>query len=449
MRDICIPEVLYAGRQNARLRRWITLALLIALFLHASLFYGLYYLGLHPLLLFVQPQQEIPDAMQYVLIDDKLTSEEPDPAEQARIRAREDRRSRAQTIDESLPKNGPSSDRKSRDIDFQAGKPMPSEASSPATPSTPAQPTPPTSPVPPTPPTPLTQPTQPVQPVAKAVIEPPAPQEKQPPLPEPAEKTADLAPDLTEDLQKIEALTLPKKADGMAGTVAVKPEKTPDAVENKRKTETTEKPEKPEDAPRKPLQATQRETVKEMKPQEQAQQEQAQPQPQQPPQPRQPQQAPQPQQVALPPAPPTMNIPVKRISSTPRQRGGAIGNRPNSSAAMRAASESLAVLRDRYGAYMDMILKRIQESILIQQQLSPVMFNQGSVVMTFRIDESGRLGTIRYITAEPSDLAAETAAARQVLEDVGRGEPFPPPTPQMLADPDFQKITINFLFVPR
>ena len=144
-----------------------------------------------------------------------------------------------------------------------------------------------------------------------------------------------------------------------------------------------------------------------------------------------------------------MNIPVKRIGSTPRRQGGSVGSRSNSSAAMRAASDSMAVLRDKYGEYMDMVLRRIQEAILIQQQLSPIMFNQGTVVMTFRIDDTGRLGTIRFIQAAPVDLTGETAAARRVLEDVGGGAPFPPPTPQMLADPDFQKITIMFMFEPR
>ncbi|MBP5232800.1 MAG: hypothetical protein J6333_05280, partial [Planctomycetes bacterium] len=117
-------------------------------------------------------------------------------------------------------------------------------------------------------------------------------------------------------------------------------------------------------------------------------------------------------------------------------------------AAMQASAQSLAVLRDRYGEYMDKVLRRIQQAIYIQQQIMPMMFNQGAVVMTFTIDASGRLQAIRYVASAPEGLVQERAAARQVLEDVRNGEPLPRPTPEMLADPDFQKITINFIFAP-
>ena len=227
MRDIFIPQVIYTGRQSSRLRRMITAALALALLLHAGLFYGLYYLGLHPLRVMPQEEEPNPEAMQYVLIDESLTTEEADPAETAKMRGRETRRSRAETIDESQPKNGPSAKEPAKTVDFQAGKPLPSEAA--AKPSAPTQPTPP---APQSPPTPQTPPVPPVQPVAKTPVEQPVAQEKQPPLPEPVEKVADLAPDLPDNLLTPAELTLPKKADGLTGETAVKPQTAPDAPEN-------------------------------------------------------------------------------------------------------------------------------------------------------------------------------------------------------------------------
>lgn len=419
MRDIFIPQILYAGRQQNRLRLWLILAFLLALLLHLGLLAGLYFLGMHPLFLLLPQQQETPpDSMQYVLVDEKLMQEEADPQETTKLEGRVTRRSRATEIDPSLPKAGPQTTKKERSTDFAAGKPLPSQA--PVTPSNPAQPvqqTTPQQPVQPRPPVAAQPPVTPPQPVEKPLV-----QEK----PEPLEKTADLAPELTEDTVP-EAVLLALKTEGIEGKSREKPQSKPDAPENKKKAQETQK---------QPQTEAKKQHVKATQP----------PRPEQPPAVAQPQQEPQP---ALPPAPQTMNIPVRRIGATQRTQGGVTGMRTNSSAAMKAGSQSMAVLRAKYGAYMDLILQRIQQSILIQQQLSPMMFNQGIVVMSFSVDAGGKLGGIRFIQAQPVDLTGESAAARRVLEDVASGEAFPPPSPQMLADPSFQKITINFLFEPR
>ncbi|GHT01833.1 hypothetical protein FACS1894108_15810 [Planctomycetales bacterium] len=104
------------------------------------------------------------------------------------------------------------------------------------------------------------------------------------------------------------------------------------------------------------------------------------------------------------------------------------------------------MLRSRYGEYMDELLRRIQNAIYIQQQLSPMTFTRGTVIFTFTVNAAGRLDRINYLGAEPADLPQETGAARRVLTDVQNGKLLDPPTPEMLADPLFQKITVNFIF---
>lgn len=438
MRDFLIPEILYTGYLSRRNHRFYIAAAIIALLLHILFIVGAWQLDLLPTFLIApsKPPERV-DAMQFVLVDQNLTDEKPDELDQNKLRGRVSRVSRAEEINPNLPKNGPSAEEKSAYTDFKAGKPVPpSPASAPVAPS---KPQPVSKAAPATPPVPQMKPLPEVKPVQKTPTpveaqKPPVekPSEKPAEKPEPVAKTADLAPDLTEDVEKLAFLPVPakKKAEGEKGTAAEKPEAKPDdpekALKSAEKAEKTEKIEKVE------------------------KQEKTEPEQQtQPPVTAQPQQTPTPPTPPLPESTPTRNIPIKRIGSKPRTQGGSLGRRENSSAAMKAGFKSMAVLRDRYGDYLDLILRRIQEAILIQQQLSPVMFNQGSVVMTFSIDADGRLGEIRFIASEPEALPNESSAARRVLQDVASGAPFPPPTPQMLADPNFQKIVINFIFEPR
>lgn len=426
MRDIFIPRVIDIGAQPRfmRLAGGICAALVILLYLLG--FYAIYVFGLTQYLLMLvvpQPPEQIPDSMQYVLVSEDLIDEEQLP-EQVRQRGRVTRVSRDTSVDPNLPKLGPQMQEQSPVAEFAEGHMLPSAPSTPMTPATQAAtPTPPLQAIPPTPPLPplpeLEQPDKPVeQPVEK-------PQEKPIEQPQEVSKTADIAPQ-----------SLPEVADAPLWQV-----KQPAAAETDPTARAAQKPETEPNAPETALTAQKTE----QKPEEIAK-----PVTPQPPQPPAPQQPPLPELPPLPePGQSRINIPVQRIAAAPQAQGGTVGTERDSSAAMSAESRQMAVLRDRYGEYMDLILRRIRGAIITQQQLSPIMFMRGSVVMTFTINPQGRLSDIRHVRAEPGSLPTESGAARQVLQSVAAGAPFPPPTPEMLADPDFQKITIFFIFEPK
>lgn len=170
--------------------------------------------------------------------------------------------------------------------------------------------------------------------------------------------------------------------------------------------------------------------------------------------------APSPERPAQPPRPPTPEAPdapqrpesprtppVRRIGDRGGD-GGAPLPRAMQSSGVRAGGRSLAVLGSRYPGFMEELVRRLQRSIAFEQQRNPLQYRAATVVVTFRVDEAGMIQNIRFVESHPAGLQIEPAIARRVVETVQTWGALPIPTPEMLADPDFQTITIIFDFIP-
>ncbi len=426
MRDIVIPNIIYQGYSLRRRRVCIAIAIAASVIMYTLLTFFFYYQGNYPFLILVKPAKDSykdAQSMQFVLIDDKQIDEA--APDFAKLRGRQNRISRDSKIDDTLPKRGPTAVKTDPFQSFTEGSPKASAPSQPAV-SQVSRPTPPKPEIKPAPPVPAVKPLTPSaqKQAEKTQHEPEAVAQKAPVI----AKIEQNAPDLSEPEVPGTFFTLEsnrprendftkrpetKTADKVQKNIA---EKSPKPAEQQKAEKISKVMPDPEKSPPKMPEKA----IKPVQPQ----------------QPRQPSN----RQVEQP-----INIPVRRIGAKSQKQGGQIGFTQKTSA-MGVGQRSMAVLRDRYGAYMELLLRRIQEAITLQQQLSPIFFTQGVVIMNFTINERGQLVNIHHVQASPQNMPNESAAARRVLEDVATGRPLPPPTPQMLNDPEFQKITINFLF---
>lgn len=375
---------------------------ILAIFLHFGIFITLGFIGKHSFnFLFPDKKQPIikEEPLNYVLVDDDLVDEQI-KEEAPKALGKTSRQSRDTIINPDLPKLGPSSSEESSVASFDNGMPLPESIATPE-----ITPTPP--PIPEVKPKEALKPIKPIKTIETIV--------KPDPVEQPQEKLLPNLPEL--ELQEDLAGVLPKikKPEKVQKTKILEKEQVPginssDQI-SKIKDEVVKKPEiSPQPKPRTPS-----------KPQEPV----------------------KPQHKI-----PIRKIPVRKIGSTSSSTGGKIQKRLNTSA-INAGSKSIAVLRSRYGDYMDKILRRIQQAITIQQQINPISIHEGSVVMSFTINPSGILDQIKFIDSAPQGITTEVSAARGVLTDVQNSGPFEPPTEQMLNDPDFQDIIINFVFESR
>lgn len=458
MRQLYIPNILFIGSESRVWRRRLYMAFIIALFFHAALFIGFEQLRNLSVLTWLRPINFPPvpaveKALQFVVVDEDLLTEEKPDDDLARLRGRVTRTSRDTEIDQTKPLTGPSGSETERNFDaFKTGETSPVARSNPS-PNEMTQPIPEAAPQNPT----TAQPAQkaqtpqeitPPQEVVKEIKE-VKEIEKVAATPPEIAPAPNPAPEITDVEIKMETpLILREQENVIAITPQTTTEKSTEEkmektatnekitkTENIEKTETAESAEKVEKT--EPLEKV--EAKEKTEPAEKPVEKTA------PTEPLLAQAEITPQQQIAPSKP----VPSRRIgTSAPPTDGGKL-RQHSGSAAMQAGIKSMAVLRDRYGEYMDILLRRIQAAIYIQQQLSPPMFNRGVVVFTFTISANGHLENVNFLGTQPEDLTQETAISREVLTSVQQGEALPKPSIEMLHDPDFQKITVNFLFEPR
>lgn len=396
MNNLQIPDILNTKKINSYINRTFVLMLVLSLFFHICIFLGISFFDNFPLFLFLQdkPLQNNEKPLNYVLVDEKLLDEEIKD-EIPKVLGRVSRQSRDSVVNPELPKNGPSSDTESAMNSFKQGTPLPESLASPE-----LSPSPP--PIPQVKPQPVTSPT-PVPAKPESLIKKATQEKTIPDLPE-----LEIEDDIKSFMPKIAKATNPKETEKPAET-EVPGISSSDEISKINENEMKE----PEI---------------ELKPEAQQKQEQMAKKPVKP-------------EKNIP----TRKIPVRKIGSTSSTTGGKMKKQLNSSA-INAGFQSIAVLRNRYGEYMDKILRRIQQAIIIQQQINPISMNNGSVVMSFTINPEGYLDSISFIGSKPQDITTEISAARSVLQDVQNSGAFEPPTQEMLNDPNFQKIVINFIF---
>ncbi len=394
-----IPKLINSGRFRRIIRIGFLIMLLLALLVHLLIFFLFGYIGKDSILFIfkaVEPPVKHEETMNFVTVDEKLLDEKIEDKEIKAV-GRVNRQSRDNLVDPKLPKLGPSNQEESQIESFTKGNPLPDSIESPE-----ITPTPP--PVPKITAQAPSKPTISRSPAKELQAEPKPKEQVLPELPDLA-----LQDNIKSILPKASKPKEPKKVEEYDTT------EVPGITASDEISKITEKPIPdpitPATAPPEP----QRPAQQEVKPQ---------------------------QQVV------SRKIPVRKIGSTNNTNGSKMKKRLNSSA-INTGSKSIAVLRSRYGAYMDKILRRIHQAIIIQQQINPISLHEGNVIMSFTINPQGYLDDINFMESMPNNIATEISAARNVLMDVHNGEPFEPPTPQMLNDPIFQKIVINFVFENR
>jgi len=377
------------------------------------------------------------ESLQYIVLPDAIEEDETVDPQAALAQGRNSRKAAQKEHDDpTLPEGDPTSTGKSN-VNNSVFEAKPSSPSEPALaqilPQALAQDA--VNPVRPSPPTP---PSQPVQ--TPPVTPQPHPERQQP--------SAD--PVQPEPLQKVEApvlSALPPAPQTDALTEAPKEtrEDIPEPVVNESakpdmqiaalpKTETTAAPrpsrlDSPVDEPSK-MQQQQPER-------QQTQDQQRMRQPSQSPQPEQPQQPPREQRPRTPP-------PIKKIGpqADSQDRKSAV---TRNTKARLSSTDSLALLKSRYGAYMDKVIVRLEQSVRRMESLGLGATGKGLVKTSFRIDEHGEIVDIKIIEA-PEAMLREQNIVRQIYDDAHAQGKFAPPGNTMLKDPDFSPIIVNFWF---
>ncbi len=395
MNEFQIPTLINAGKSSRSLRRNFFLLLLLAMLLHFSFFTAIIFFdrNLFPLFFKKAPDTIQKDSLNYVLVDDKLLDEKV-VNEKPKMLGKFSRQSRDVTVNQDLPKLGPNNSDNSSVSSFDRGNPLPGSIPSPEL-------TPSPSPVSEVIPQKTAKPTSTLKPAPKPIVNLPVKEKIVPDLPE---------LDIENDLTSI--LSIPKKPKKIKLNKEYNKREVPGITSSD---EISKINEKPIDKPEAKITTKAKPVV---------------------PQKKQPKQQ---RKIT------TRKIPVRKISSTNSSTGGKLKKRLNSSA-IYTGSKSIAVLKSRYGDYMDQILTRIQHAIIIQQQINPISMHEGQVFMSFTINSEGLLDDIQLIGASPQGITTEISVARSVLKDVHNSGAFKPPTQEMLNDPVFKKIVINFVF---
>ncbi len=167
-------------------------------------------------------------------------------------------------------------------------------------------------------------------------------------------------------------------------------------------------------------------------PQEQQRREEIVPAPQPTPQVREQQEQPQEPRRARP-------QPVfKQIGGESRRTGTAPRRQTNTSVQLLGDDASMRVLMHRYGAYMEELGKKLQESLVRQMVLNPLNYSRGQVKIRFGIAPDGSLSYYQTVYAEEGMITERILSERTLTE----AAPFRELTPEMAADENFQNMTV-------
>ena len=163
----------------------------------------------------------------------------------------------------------------------------------------------------------------------------------------------------------------------------------------------------------------------------------AQPQPYQQPQPEQPRQRsregrPQATFRRVGPGTPTDSR-ASTSGGAPRMRN--VSSRIN----LLDADPNMKYLAHKYAAYMKEVAKLLQESLNREVLLQPMGYTTGQSKITFTIAPDGSLGYYNTLFPAEGELDYVRITSERTLVNAG---PFPHPSPEMLADPIFQKMSL-------
>lgn len=134
--------------------------------------------------------------------------------------------------------------------------------------------------------------------------------------------------------------------------------------------------------------------------------------------------------------PPVVDLRNSRPStgSAPKQ------NRKTS--AELAGTRSMEILKARWGDYMQKVALQLHEAVLAERTAARRSFHAGRITLHFGIKADGTITKPKLLVAPEKMLSERGLALRALLN----AAPFPRLTPAMAKDPNFGRITVNFIF---
>ena len=100
----------------------------------------------------------------------------------------------------------------------------------------------------------------------------------------------------------------------------------------------------------------------------------------------------------------------------------------------------MRLLAHRYGEYMEKVARQLQESLNRVVMLSPLEYTRGNAKIRFGIAADGSLAYFETEYPGEGALVNVRLTSEQMLREAA---PFDPPTEEMLADPNFQKMSVT------
>lgn len=117
-----------------------------------------------------------------------------------------------------------------------------------------------------------------------------------------------------------------------------------------------------------------------------------------------------------------------------RQRNQSVG------VALLDADPDMKVLSHRYGTYMRKLAEQLQQSLNREVLINPTYYARGQAKIFFTITADGSLGYYDTQYAKPGDSDYVRVTSERTLVS---GGPFERPTPLMLDDPLFQRMSLT------
>ncbi len=107
-----------------------------------------------------------------------------------------------------------------------------------------------------------------------------------------------------------------------------------------------------------------------------------------------------------------------------------------------AGTRSMALLKARYPAYLEKVLRQWVQAVHRQEALAHSTYKTGAIYVRIAIQPDGGIGKLKVLHA-PEEMLAERHITVASIRDAA---PFPPLTDEMQKDPLFQSVVFQLVF---
>ena len=103
----------------------------------------------------------------------------------------------------------------------------------------------------------------------------------------------------------------------------------------------------------------------------------------------------------------------------------------------------MRLLQHRWGEYMKIVARQLEQSLRRQEVLNPTPFRRGEVWVQFGIAPDGSVVNM-VVTHVSEGMVVESVICERTVREAG---PFPPLTPEMQKDENFRRLTVRVHFL--